>query len=316
MPTFDVIYREFKIAHPVGDLPRLELCFDLKTAVEQSEGVYIPDFRWQLHLYSTIAPESGGSSLVGDWGVFESIGPEKLFRKSGPADISFTIPMSSQKIQQLVDIRSQERMPRFGITVRIRYLRFTGERNHYQLDSVGSFNLTAKMYLKGREINNVTFGTDDIIRLLQAIRQYELVRIEIPVRKGVKPTNESLAEVVDILNTAKRDLLEGNYGDVLKSVRDSLENRILERDQEKQEWVLNRSIEKSFLDNVPTKALEEYAELLRRIGKEFQSQLRIINDVYMHKRKTRVHPRPEDAEQILFVTAFLVRYLSQGCLNR
>lgn len=98
----------------------------------------------------------------------------------------------------------------------------------------------------------------------------------------------------------------------MKGVRDALEGRILELHPEKRTWVLNESIEERFLDNAPKTAHSEYAELLKRIGKEFQSQLRIINDVYMHKKKRKVYPRPEDAEQILFIAVFLVRYLSQS----
>lgn len=67
------------------------------------------------------------------------------------------------------------------------------------------------------------------------------------------------------------------------------------------------------MKNAPSTAKEEYTEFIKRIGNIFHSQLQIINNVYMHKKKPRVTPRPIDVEQIYFITAQLIRYLSMSC---
>jgi len=139
---------------------------------------------------------------------------------------------------------------------------------------------------------------------------------------SARATNELLAKAAVLLEAAKKDLYQGNYEGVLLSVRNALTHYIMKRVSEeeqspkqhqKKKWILKEEIKKSFLENAPIKAEKEYKVLLKWVEEEFWAQLRIINDVYMHKEKTRVHPRPEDAEQILFITACLVRYLSQ-CL--
>jgi len=313
MPSFDFIYKTFRVEHSIGELPRLQLLFDAKVSVDEGWAVYIPRLEWELKLMSTTDPESPAMTLIGDWGAYESAGPGKLFKRSGEAEVNCAILMSSPKIKQIIDVRSHEEMPRFEIRLKGTFLHYRCVGEQYQLDGIYDIpHSFAKMYYKGKEISYVTFTTDEIIKMLEQIKHYELIRIEIPVRKEEKPTNKLLAKAVDLLDTAKKDLLEGNYGDVLHSVRNALTHYIMEQPPEKK-WILKEEIEKSFLENAPMKAEEEYKDLLKWIGEELRAQLRIINDVYMHKEKIKVYPRPEDAEQILFITAFLVRYLSQ-CL--
>jgi len=313
--TFELIYKDFSVTHPVGDLPQLKLRFDLIGIVDSGLGIYIPNLLWAVSLGSTEAPDDPGMLDVGDWGEFNSISHVKISSKRKKVDVFCTIPMSSPKIMQLIDIRAHNKMPRLDINVKVNYHEFILEGNIWHLSSISSTPVKVKMHFKGSDIDNITFNTDEIIKLLEEIKQYELLRIEIPVKKEGKQTNKQLEEIVKILDIAKRDLIEGNYDGVLKSVRDSLTNKILEWNTENRQWILNKNIVKSFLENAPINAKGEYTELLKRVGNEFQSQLRIINDVYMHKDKTRVYPRPEDAEQILFITAYLVRYLSQTCIS-
>jgi len=187
MPTFDFIYKRFRVKHFIGELPKLQLIFDTKISTEEGWAVYIPRLEWKLELMSTRDPKSPSMTVIGDWGTYESVGPAKLFKGSEKAEVTCTISMSSPKIKQMIDIRSRGEMPRFEINIGGTYLDYKSVDNHYCLGSIGSIPRTvAKMYYKGEEIVHVTFTTDEITKLLEQIKHYELIKIEIPVRKEGK----------------------------------------------------------------------------------------------------------------------------------
>jgi hypothetical protein len=317
--SFDFVYKDFKVEHPVGDLPQLQLTFDVKVSVGEECAIYVPVLRWTVKLIATGDLENAAGRVIGDWGTFEGIGAAKLFKERRSEEVVCTIPMSSPKMKQLADIRFSGKMPRFDISVDGMYLYYTKQKPGYQLHTIKPFHVSpAKMYYKDKTIKYVNFTTDDINDLLEQIQQYKLVSIDIPVYKGRKPSNELLANAANLLEEAKKDLIAGNHEGVLKNVRDSITLYLMEKKKkeaaEPKKWVMREDITKNFFENVPTRAKKPYDTMWKWIEKEFRTQLRIINDVFMHRDKIKVYPRPEDVEKILFVTAFLIRYLSY-CLS-
>lgn len=314
MVDYEIVYKDFKVVHPVGVVPKLIMRFNFNALVEEDLAIYVPILKWEAYLNSANSIDTGGMTFVGDWGSFESIGAAKLFTKKKTAEIFCEIPMDSQKIQQIVNIRFRNKVPILGIKVRGHYLTFESKERLYLLESIRPIQKDVTMYYKDRTILHVCFSSDEIIKLLEDLGQYELFRIEIPVGKKGKSSNKLIAEVVEILDIAKKDLYDGKYDGVLKGVRDALANRILKKDIDSgNRWILNSIIEEDFMKNAPLTAKEEYAEYIKRIGMVFHSQLQIINNVYMHKKKPRVTPRPIDVEQIYLITAQLIRYLSMSC---
>ena len=91
--------------------------------------------------------------------------------------------MSSQKIMKFIDIRAQNKMPRLEINVKVNYHEFILEKKIWQLFSISSTPVKVKMHFRGKTVDNITFNTDEIIKLLEELRQYELLRIEIPIKK-------------------------------------------------------------------------------------------------------------------------------------
>ena len=111
MMDFEIVYKDFKVAHPVGVLPRLILRFNFNASVDNDQAIYVPFLKWEAYLNSADSIETGGMSFMGAWGSFQSIGAEILFTKKKTAEIFCEIPMDSQKIQQIVNIRFKNKVP-------------------------------------------------------------------------------------------------------------------------------------------------------------------------------------------------------------
>jgi hypothetical protein len=309
-------YAGYDIAEPLGETPQLVLFIKVKVAeISGGTSVYLTPLTCDIELVSVDSFSPRGCSLMGKLGIFQTDSP-LLLGKGEENTTKLSIPITSPKIEKIIEIRRTNRLVSFEIKLSGFQFVCEGEGSYVKVIQPIPFTRLSKYTPDGGVSNYVVFSTEEISDIIKRLKHYQLVRFEIPVYKLDKPTNENVAKALALLQGASEKLEGNDIIGALKDIRDSLMNHLLGRVKGNEGYhnELRKDIVDGFLKNVPQEARDDYETfILKGIEGELDSLLQNVISKFIHLDSDKVERAPlhDDVELAYFVVLHTVRYLAK-----
>ena len=314
-------YSGYEVIEPLGENPQLAVL--VKVKLEKIKGgnyVYLPPLTCNVKLYSVDSFYPGGGSVIGNLGIFQTASSLRLKEPDEKESTTkLLIPITSPKIEKMIDIRRRNRLVSLVITLNGFY--FVGDYEGNYVKTVGPISTTLMKYAPdGRETPYVVFSTEEITEILKRIKHYQLMRFEVPVYKLDKPANKNVAKALNLLQSASEKLEANDIIWALKDVRDTIMNHLMIQVKEDETYrnKLRDNIVEAYLRKVPEEARSEYEKsILKGIEKELNSLLQNVISKFIHLDSDKIERAPlhEDVEfafsVVLFTTRYIAKYLGR-----
>lgn len=312
-------YSGYEIIEPLGENPQLSILVKVKLVeIKGGNYVYLPPLTCKIELYSVDSFSPGGGSVIGNLGVFHT--DSSLLLTEGKEDVTrLLVPITSPKIEKVIDIRRTNRLVSLVITLNGFYFVCDGDRNHVKA-IVPIYANVMKYAPDGKETHYIVFSTEEITDIIQRVKHYQLVRFEIPVYKLGKQSDKDIAKALNLLQSASKKLEANDIIGALKDVRDTVMNHLVIRVKEGESYrnKLRDNIAEAYLRNVPEEARTEYEKsILKGIEGQLNSLLQNVISKFIHLDSDKIEriPLHEDVEfafsVVLFTTRYIAKYLGR-----
>jgi len=302
---FELSYAGASIKEYIGEVPHLDIRVNVSITYkdEDTRYVYIPQLNFEVDLFSADSLR-GDFKRIGSLGVFHSA--SLFFDRDKSVVVS--IPINTKKFEEMQKIRVAEKMVSLHIRAEGIY---------------SSYNVTTKQYSKfypleyivmknmpdGSKSGKIILTTEEFIEISRDIKHFEIYRLEIPISKTETSAQRDLQRAMDLMVSAKNNLIQNNYQGALLDIRNAISNHLLERREAKN--VLKEEIKDYILQKVPSDVKDVYKEVLNNITSLLNSSLQNLHK-FVHKDsdKLKLSPMPQDIETIYFTTVHLIKYLT------
>lgn len=307
-------YKDFDVEEPVGEPPRL--VFKITVTKKAKNNVYVPPLCFDVNLLSIERRDPAGSYGSDGWlGRSES---KPLFLIRDAVDLELSIPINSPKLEKMLDVRQRNRLVGFqilcsGIAFRCELIAGTDTFSLYLPNPI---EVMVDYTVAGKTFDRIVFSTDDFDRLLEKLKHYELLRLEIPVREAKSSGQKDLNGALKELDSAKGKLIHGNYQGAMLNIRNALFNHLLEEKKDEgqadKEKVLRQDIKQFVLESIPTESKSIYKEVIDHYDRALRRVRHALGKfVHEDSDRLRIAPLRQDVELSYFMTLFVVRYLMQ-----
>lgn len=314
-------YSGYEVLEPLGENPQLAILVKVKV-VEIKGGNYVclPPLTCNIELYSVDSFSPSGGSVIGNLGIFQTASSLRLKEPDEKESITkLLIPMTSPKIEKMIDIRRTNRLVSFVVTLNGFY--FVGDYDQNYVKAIVPFSAGLTKYAPdAKETRYVVFSTEEITDILKRVKHYQLMRFEIPVYKLDKPANKDVAKALNLLKSASKKLEANDIIGALKDVRDTVMNHLMIRVKKGETYhnQLRDNIVEGYLRNVPEEARSEYEKsILKGIERQLNSLLQNVISKFIHLDSDKIERAPlhEDVEfafsVVLFTTRYFAKYLGR-----
>ncbi len=270
---------------------------------KETDNIYIPQLNFVVDLCSADSLR-GSCAVIGSFGVFYSI---PLFF-IGETQINISIPINTKKFDEMRKIRAVDKLVSFLIKAEGIYLSYDITTKQY-----GKFNPISFSVLKnmpdGSKSQQIILTTEEFIEIARDIGHFEIYRLEIPVSKMGTPAERDLQRAIDLMLSAKNNLIQNNYSGALLDIRNALSNHLLERREDKN--VIREEIRNQVLKSVPSECEDIYNNVLNKMTTMLNSLLQDLH-IFVHEDsdKLKLSPLPQDVETIYFTTIHIIKYLA------
>lgn len=304
---FELTYRGASIEEYIGEYPNLDIHVNVRITSkdEETKYVYIPQLNFGVDLFSADSLR-GGFGRIGSFGVFHS---EPLFFDRD-ASLVISIPINTKKFEEMQKIRAAEKMVSFYISAEGKYSSYTDAKQYSMFYPI-STKAVMKNMPDGSKSGHIILTTEEFIEISRDIKHFEIYRLEIPISKIETSAQRDLQRAMDLMMSAKNNLIQNNYQGALLDIRNAVSNHILKRREDKNALILKEEIKDYVLQKVPSDVKDVYKDVLNNITSLLNSSLQNLHK-FVHKDsdKLKLSPMPQDIETIYFTTVHLIRYLT------
>lgn len=310
-------YAGFDIEEPIGEVPQLVL--KIRVIAEKIEGgrvVYVPQMKCDVELFSVTSLDYPAGSNIGSLGSYTTLEPTLVSLKN-PGETKFCIPLNSPKIEKMLEIRRNNKLVSLRVLVSVFcfVVDGTGEnhpRNVYPIITRGHVK---KHTPTGGLVDYITFSSEELTEIIEKVKHYKLIRVEVLVNPVDKPPHNHVAKSLDLLKSASNKLARGDLMGALKDVRDSIMNHLTVSVKEGEEIRrhFRKDIVEAFLKKVPQEARNEYEKALKGIEHGLISLLQNFISKFIHLDSDVIERAPlhEDVEYAYLITLRTTEYLAK-----
>ena len=308
-------YSGYEIIEPLGESPQLAILVKVKLVrIDGGNYIYLPPLTCNIELYSVDSFSPGGGSVIGNLGIFHT-DSSLLLVKGEEKKTSLLVPVTSPKIEKMIDIRRTSRLVSLIITLNGFYFVCDDEQNYVKAIVPISKGLM-KYAPDGKETRYIVFSTEEITDIIQRVKHYQLMRFEIPVYKLDEQADKDVSKALTLLQSASKKLEANDITGALKDVRDTVMNHLMIRVKEGETYrnELRDNIVKAYLRNVPEEAKSEYEKsILKGIESQLNSLLQNVISKFIHIDSDKIERAPlhEDVEFAFSVVLFTTRYFAK-----
>ena len=312
--NLEFLCRDFGVKEPLGEVPKLNIKITIIKNLKTD--LYVPPLIFDVNLLAI--PPKGWTSSYKAEGWLETLASEPLFLgPGGPKQIEIYVPVNSQRLEKMLDIRHAGDL--VGFEVFVKGLVFsclpidTGDR--FALGGPVTISDKVMYNLPEGKIDRIVMTSEQFSNILEKLKHYELLRFEIPVREPKSSAQKDLNEALKLLHSAKDDLTHNNLESAMLSVRNALFNYLLQdkpnSTQQPPEKVLKEEIKDFVMSDVPSEAQEAYGKIVENLDIVLR-RVRHILSRFIHEGsdKLKLAPLRQDVELSYFLTLFVVRRLS------
>ena len=313
-------YSGYEVMEPLGENPQLAILVKVKLVeIKGGNYVYLPLLTCNIELHSVDSFSPGGSSVIGNLGIFHTDSSLLLTKAEDEKTTRLLVPVTSPKIEKMIDIRRTNRLVSLVITLNGFYFVCDYDQNYVKAIVPISTGLM-KYAPDGKETRYVVFSTEEITDILKRVKHYQLMRFEIPVYKLDKQADKDVAKALDLLQSASQKLEANDIIGALKDVRDTVMNHLMIRVKKGETYhnQLRDNIVEGYLRNVPEEARSEYEKsILKGIERQLNSLLQNVISKFIHLDSDKIERAPlhEDVEfafsVVLFTTRYFAKYLGR-----
>lgn len=303
---FELTFAGTSIEEYIGEYPNLDIRVNVKIKHkdEDTKYVYIPQINFKIDLLSAESLHDDFKS-IGSFGVFHSA--PLFFDKN--ASLIISIPMNTKKFEKMQKIRAAEKIVCFHIRVDGLYTSYNDSTKQYSEFYPILNESVLKNMPDSRKSEHIILTTEEYIEISQDIKHFEIYRVEIPISKIESSAQRDLQRAIDLIVSAKNNLIQNNYQGALLDIRNAISNHLLEQKDNKN--VLKGEIRNYVLQKVPTELKGVYREVLNNISNLLNSLLQSLHK-FVHKDsdQLKLSPLSQDIEMIYFTTIHLIKYLT------
>jgi len=232
-------------------------------------------------------------------------GFSKLRRGGEDLELEFEIPVSSELIDCINEIRRRKRVVGFYIPYSF-YMTQLG----YTSEISSLISYMEKILPDGERRSVMPFSTEEIDELMEKLNYIRFIRFEVPVPLIPETQIEILEKSATELKSVEEELTKGNYPEALRILRNIIMNYLTEK--KNGERVLKGAIREYITSNVPSNYKDIYEEILNGIENTLVSNLKHVHKFIKEETgKVIFMPSREDAEYVYFMLASILRYISQ-----
>jgi hypothetical protein len=301
------IYRGFDVVTRAGIGSAIVIKAEMKKDTIQSllKGDYNALFilnGYDVELYSLDGFKGTGSSV---FSIKSLRGFSKLRRGGEDLELEFEIPVSSELIDCINEIRRRKRVVGFYIPYSF-YMTQLG----YTSEISSLISYMEKILPDGERRSVMPFSTEEIDELMEKLNYIRFIRFEVPVPLIPETQIEILEKSATELKSVEEELTKGNYPEALRILRNIIMNYLTEK--KNGERVLKGAIREYITSNVPSNYKDIYEEILNGIENTLVSNLKHVHKFIKEETgKVIFMPSREDAEYVYFMLASILRYISQ-----
>ena len=188
--------------------------------------LYIPRIDCEVNLYSAgdlAVGSRGENGYLGNFSIVEPI----FAHLNSPVPSVCYLPVSGSVVDKMLNIRSRGRLVCFMIRARARYLLYESKNGYYHLRGADPFDwVLEKTTPTNERTRYVVFSTEEFTEIIKQLKHFDLLRVEVPVRKSDVPPESHIGRVMDLLRSAGEKLTQGDTTGALLDVRNALSNHL------------------------------------------------------------------------------------------
>ncbi len=308
----------FDVEEPLDEVPKLVI--KLRITNNGDYSLYLPPLNFDVELLAI--PSRSLDSSFKTIGWLDRLTSEPLFIGKKSKVIKLYLPINSQRLERLLDVRQDDCLVGFeivttGLCFSCRSVE--GVSNRFMFEGPQVINAKVKYNLPHEQIDRIVIMSEQFIDIIEKLKHYELLRFEIPVKEATNSAQRDINEALKLLHTAKVDLTHNNLERAMLNIRNALLNYLLQdkpnSTQQPPEKILKEEIRNFVAGGVPSEAQETYKEIVEHLDIVLR-RVRHILSKFIHEGsdKLKLAPLRQDVELSYFLTLFVVRRLSSDII--
>lgn len=311
----EFLYSGFDIKESIGETPKLVLNFSIEVIqVDNGNAVFVPRLICDIKLISTDSLTASSHSEIGHFGTYEMIEPIEIKKTRAPS-VKCEIPLTSPKLEKMLEIRQQKRLVGFYVEVSGYFYICDGRQAPFVRGIAYISDHIKKQTPYGGTSDRIILSTEEFTEIVKKVKHYELMTFDVPYFKTDKVPDVHIERALKLLRNAHGKLDKGNSIDALKDVRDAILNHLFvqEKTDDRVRNVLRQSIVDSVLKAVPHEARVEYEKILKGVERALNSLLQNMISRFIHIDSDKIEHAPlnEDVEFAYAVALHTTRYLAR-----
>ncbi len=305
---------DFDVKEALDEVPRLSI--KIKITNNGDYSLYIPPLNFDVNLLSI--PPRGFASSYTPVGWLDALTSEPLFIGKVSKIIELYLPINSQRLERMLDIRQADCLVGFemfakGLCFQCKPVEDVGNRFFFEGPQI--IDVKVRYTLPKEQIDRIIVMSEQFINIIEKLKHYELLRFEIPIKESKSSAQKDLNKALQLLHSAKDNLIHGEYESAMLNTRNALFNHLLQNKpnsmQQPPEKALKEEIKDFIISNVPTDTQETYSEIIEHLDVILR-RVRHILSKFIHEGSAKLKQTPlrQDVELSYFLTLFVVRRLN------
>lgn len=313
--NLEFLCTDFSVQEPLDEVPKLSIKIQITNNGDYS--LYIPPLNFDINLLSI--PSKGFISSYKPIGWLNSLTSKPLFIGNGKSKvIELHLPMNSQRLERMLDIRQEESLVGFEIFATglcFSCISVENIGNRFVFEGPQTIDTKVRYNLPQGQIDRIIIMSEQFIDIIEKLKHYELLRFEIPIKESKSSAQKDLNKALQLLHSAKDNLIHGEYESAMLNIRNALLNHLLEEKknstQADKEKVLKPDIEEFIIDNVPTETKDTYRQIIEYLDGILRRVRHTLSEfIHEDSNKLKKAPLRQDVELVYFLTLFVIRRLS------
>ena len=284
----------FDVKESIGERPKLVLYFYIHVfKVENGNSVFVPRLTCDIKLISADSLTPSSCNEIGHFGTYEILEPIYIKETRAPC-VTCEIPLTSPKLEKMLEVRRQKRLVGFRIEVRGYF---------YMGDRFGDQPIKGIAFVRDF-INNeslirgmtefIILSSEEFTEIIRKAKHYELLTFDVAYFKTDRVPDVHIGRALKLLKSASDNLSKGDSIDALKDVRDAVMNHLLvkEKTDGRVRNVLRQDIVDGVLKAIPQQARDEYKKVLKGVEKSLNSLLQNMISRFIHIDSDKIEQAP------------------------
>ncbi len=312
----EFVCKDFDVKEALGEAPKLSV--KITATNNTNEDLYIPPLIFDVKLLAI--PAKGRTSSYKEVGWLEAVTSEPMFipKNGHEKEMEIYVPINSQRLEKMLDIRYENALVGFDISVKglvFRCVPIDTDSSKFAFREALPINYKVMYTLPEKQIDRIVIMSEQFSDIVEKLKHYELLRFEIPVREPKSSAQKDLNEALQLLHSAKDNLIHGEYDSAMLNIRNALLNHLLEEKkdgtQTNKEKVLKVDIREFIMKNVPTETQDTYEKIITHLDNILRRVRHTLSE-FIHEDSSKLKRAPlrQDVELGYFLTIFIVKYLS------